>query len=184
MEEHSENQQNQALRNRKVAPWLLMMDLDGALWDHLDISTVSPPYHRLGSGKIGDNNGTVITVFPEALEFIRWCRENGAITSTLSWNYKEYAMEALEKLGIMDLFDYHETEFSPAKDQRLLQLLAELRAKGLAIPPERVAYVDDRDIHMDDIRRNVGNIVFLHIWKEVRNYQEARNIIRARIIGE
>ena len=93
-------------------------------------------------------------------------------------------MEALEKLGIMDLFDYHETEFSPAKDQRILHLLDVLREKGTTISPDRIVYVDDRDIHMDDIRQNVGNIVFLHIWKEVRNYEEARAIIRKNIILE
>lgn len=92
-------------------------------------------------------------------------------------------MEALEKLRIMELFDYHETEFSPAKDRRILHLLDVLRKRGITASPDRIVYVDDRDIHMDDIRRNVGNIAFLHIWKEVRDYGEARAIIRSRIMG-
>ena len=184
MQNHLGKQLNQHQKKGKTEPWLLMMDLDGTVWDHLDISSVKPPYHTAGPGKIQNQEGTVITVFPEALEFIRWCGSNGATTCTLSWNHREYVMEALEKLGIMELFDYHETEFSPAKDQRILHLLDVLRQKGTTVTPERIVYVDDRDIHMDDIRRNVGNILFLHIWKEVRNYEEARAIIRNRIIGE
>ena len=184
MQNHLEKQLKQHQRKGKNDPWLLMMDLDGTVWDHLDISSVRPPYRVAGPGRIENQDGIVITVFPAAIEFIRWCRSNGAITCTLSWNHREYVMEALEKLGIMDLFDYHETEFSPAKDQRILHLLDVLRNKGITISPDRIVYVDDRDIHMDDIRQNVGNIVFLHIWKGVRNYEEARAIIRKNIILE
>ncbi|MEM3799696.1 MAG: magnesium-dependent phosphatase-1 [Thermoprotei archaeon] len=167
----------------KDRPWLLAMDLDGALWDHLDISSVDPPYTPIGPGRIMGRDGTIVTLFPEAVEFIVWCRSNGAITCTLSWNHTHYAMEALEKLGIIYLFDYHETEFSPAKDQRLLHLLETLRRNHIVIPPERVVYVDDRDIHIEDIRRNVGNILFIHIWKDVKNYTVARSIIKKSVLG-
>lgn len=184
MQNHLEKQVERHRKKGKTEPWLLMMDLDGTVWDHLDISSVKPPYHSAGPGKIENVDGTVISVFPEALDFIRWCRFRGAITCTLSWNYRDYVMEAIEKLGIMELFDYHETEFSPAKDQRILHLVNTLREKGIVIPPHRIVYVDDRDIHIDDIRRNVGSIVFLHIWKDVRNYGEAREIIREKIIQE
>ncbi len=183
MAEHREGELNRQQGKGKIDPWLLMMDLDGTVWDHLDISSVAPPYHTAGPGRIENSDGIAVTVYPEAIDFIRWCRERGAITCTLSWNHRHYVMEALEKLGIMDLFDYHETEFSPAKDQRILHLLDILRKKGTPVEPERIVYVDDRDIHMDDIRRNVGNVIFLHIWKEVRNYDEAKKIVMRRIIG-
>lgn len=158
-------------------PWILFMDLDGTMWDNLDISTVSPPYESVGPGQLQNWEGKRVTVFNDALEFVRWARSKGAITSTLSWNIRKNATEALDKLGIASLFDYDGIEFTPEKDRRILAVLERLREKGIQIPPERIVYIDDRDIHLNDILKNVGNIVFIKIWSEAGDYSVARNIV-------
>ncbi|WP_337860428.1 magnesium-dependent phosphatase-1 [Ferroplasma sp.] len=165
-----------------IKPWILAMDLDGTVWDHLNISGVNPPYTRLDSGHIKNSDNVVITIFACAIDFIKWAHENGAITTTLSWNRKDYAQEALEAFGICNLFDYNSTDHTPDKDQRLLQLINALKEKGIDIPPERVVYVDDRDLHMDDIRKNIGTITFINIWKTTKNYKEAKEIVEEKII--
>ena len=170
------------LKHESVKPWLLMMDLDGTVWDHLDISSVVPPYNLVQNGSISNVQGIRINVFPQAVSFIEWARRHGAITCTLSWNYTDYVMQALSVLGLIGLFDYHETEFSPDKDRRIIHLLEILKAKGIEIPPERIVYVDDRDIHISDIRRNVGNVLFIHIWKSVRDYSEAKRLIEENLL--
>ncbi|GGM69380.1 magnesium-dependent phosphatase-1 [Thermogymnomonas acidicola] len=161
---------------------MLMMDLDGTVWDHLNITGVDPPY-RVEGGVLVSENGTRIRPYQDAIEFIRWCRSNGAITCTLSWNRFDYVEEALKKLGIWELFDLHATEYTPDKAGRLRRVLDGLAGGGLVIPPERVVYVDDRDIHMEEIRRQVGEVIFIHIWKVIRDYAEARRIVEDKVLG-
>jgi len=158
------------------------MDLDGVLWDNLDISSVSRPYFKVGDGMIENREGVRIRVNREAVAFIKWAKENGAIVSTLSWNIPENALEALEKLGVINLFDYQGIEYNPRKYERLLNIITSLRNKGVSIRPEDVVYVDDRDIHVNEIRKYVGNIVFIHLWKEVKDFDEARKVVKSRIL--
>ncbi|MEM0140017.1 MAG: magnesium-dependent phosphatase-1 [Ferroplasma sp.] len=166
-----------------IKPWVLAMDLDGTVWDNLNISGVNPPYTRINERCIKNNENVVITMFDEAIDFIKWARANGAITTSLSWNRKDYAMEALNEFGIADLFDYNSTDHTPDKDQRLLKLMETLKSKGIDICPSRVVYIDDRDLHMTDIRKNVGDIVFINIWKSTKSYDDAKEIIKNKILG-
>lgn len=165
-----------------IRPWILAMDLDGTVWDHLNVSEVNPPYKHLDLNRIGNADNVTITLFPEVVNFIKWARENGAITTTLSWNRKDYAQEALETFGICNLFDYNSTDHTPDKDQRLLKLINLLNEQGIEIPVQRVVYVDDRDLHMEAINKNIGNIVFINIWKTTKNYAEAMEIVKKKIL--
>ncbi len=167
----------------EVKPWLLAMDLDGTVWDNLNISGIMPPYERINDEKIRGED-TIVTLYKEAVNFILWCRENGAIITSLSWNKKLHAKEALEKFGISDLFDYNSTDHTPDKDQRLLQLLNNLSEKGIFIDVNRIVYIDDRDLHMESIRKNVGDIIFINIWKTTKDYDEAKKIIMHKILSE
>jgi magnesium-dependent phosphatase-1 len=167
----------------RLKRWLLAMDLDGVLWDHLDISSVSRPYYKVAEGVIENREGIRITLNQEAVAFVRWARENGAIVTTMSWNIPENALEALEKLDAMELFDYQGIEYNPRKYERLLNIISIMKEKGILIEPSKVVYVDDRDIHIDEMRKYVGNILFIHIWKEVKGFHEARNIVKSQILG-
>jgi predicted phosphatase len=66
----------------------------------------------------------------------------------------------------------------------LFDLLAKLRSGGIIVPPERVVYVDDRDIHIESIRKKVGDVVWVHIWKEVPDYNAAKRIVREKILED
>jgi magnesium-dependent phosphatase-1 len=162
---------------------LLATDIDGTLWDTLDISLVAPPYSPDGEGRLRSADGTTVRLIPEAIDFVKWCRSNGAKVTSLSWNIPERVFPAIEVLGISDLFDFHATEYTDAKHERLFDLLAELRRRGIIIPPNRVVYVDDRDIHIESIRKKVGDVVWIHIWKEVPDYKAARRIVMEKILG-
>jgi magnesium-dependent phosphatase-1 len=163
-------------------PWLLATDIDGTLWDNLDISLVAPPYFADGKGRLRSADGTIVRLIPEAINFVKWCRRNGAKVTSLSWNIPERVFPAIEILGISNLFDFHATEYTDAKHERLFDLLRKLQRNGTVIPPQRVVYVDDRDIHIESIRKKVGDVVWIHIWKEVPNYHAAETIVRKRVL--
>jgi len=165
-------------------PWLLATDIDGTLWDTLDISLVAPPYFAEGKGRLRSADGTIVRLIPEAINFVKWCRRNGAKVTSLSWNIPERVFPAIEVLGISDLFDFHATEYTDAKHERLFDLLAKLRRLGIIIPPHRVVYVDDRDIHIENIRKKVGDVVWIHIWKEVPDYNAAKSVVRKKILKD
>ena len=162
--------------------WILAMDLDGTLWNHLNISGVSPPYMRVDDASIKNNDNVIITLYKSALDFMKWAKSNGAIITSLSWNRTDYVNEALSKFGITELFDYHSTDYTPDKDQRLLKLIEKLKLSGIDITPDRIVYVDDRDIHMEAIRKNIGDIIFINIWKDIKNYDEAKKIVEDNIL--
>ena len=161
---------------------MLATDIDGTLWDTLDISLVAPPYFPDGKGRLRSADGTIVRLITEAIDFVTWCRRNGAKVTSLSWNIPERVFPAIEVLGISNLFDFHATEYTEAKHERLFDLLGKLRRRGIIIPPQRVVYVDDRDIHIESIRKKVGDVVWIHIWNEVPDYKAAKRIVRKRIL--
>ncbi|MEM0117382.1 MAG: magnesium-dependent phosphatase-1 [Conexivisphaerales archaeon] len=163
--------------------WLLAIDLDGTVWDHLDISLVDPPYRKVEEGTLVNNQGIRVRLNASAVEFIKWAKQNGAIVASLSWNKPANVFEALRKLGIAELFDHHATDYTAEKDRRLLELLEKLKSEKLNIPADRVVYVDDRDIHVDDIRKNVGDVFFIHIWKGVKDFSEAKRLIQEKLLS-
>ncbi len=165
-----------------IKNWILAMDLDGTLWDHLNISGVNPPYMRIDELSIKNNDNVIITVYKSALDFMKWAKSSGAIITSLSWNRTDYVNEALTKLGISELFDYNSTDYTPDKDKRLLKLIEELKMSGIDIKPEMIVYVDDRDIHMEAIKKNIGNIIFINIWKDIKNYDDAKKIVEEKIL--
>jgi len=162
--------------------WLLAIDLDGTIWDHLDISLVYPPYKKEGDGVLTNDKGEKVRLNKEAVEFIKWAKQNGAIVASLSWNKPDHVFKALDTFGISDLFDYHATEYTDEKDRRLLELLRRLSTNGIKIPICNVVYVDDRDIHIEDIRKNVGDVLFIHIWNKISDFSEARKVIKDKLL--
>jgi len=108
------------------------MDLDRTMWDHHDISSLRPPFKKLG---------------PE--------------------------VEVLRIFGIDKLFHYITAEDTPRKDLMLEKLLKTLEKQGVDIPPDRIIYIDDRDIHIGEIRRRVGGIHFLMYGRDIKSFEEA-----------
>lgn len=161
--------------------WLLFLDLDGTLWDHLDVSATNPPYYRVSQDTIRDSNGDTLTLKPGVIQFILWTRSNGGILSSCSWNKPDIALSALEALGVSDLFDYHRISPDPRKYLLIADLLSEMHHRGIDIPQKLVFYIDDRNIHMDDIHEKLPHVNFIHMWKGARDYTEAREIIEEKM---
>lgn len=80
---------------------------------------------------------------------------------------KENALEAVEKLGLSDLFDYNGIEYNHKRYKRLVNILSILEKKGISMDRKDLVYMDGRGIH---------------IWKEAKNFKEANEVVKANIL--
>jgi magnesium-dependent phosphatase-1 len=162
--------------------WLLFVDLDGTLWDHKDISALKPPFRRINESTIIDSNRVAVRLKSDMLDLILRAKKRGAIVSTLSWNNPENALDALKAFGILELFDYHAIDVHPRKGEYARRVVEEVkRDLGVELRECQIVYIDDRDIHLDSIRRHLGRIVFLRAWVDFKSAEEAERIIEERI---
>jgi len=157
------------------------MDLDGTLWDNLDVSSTIPPYRRSGSATIVDAEGTRISLKSGAVWFLRWAKSGGAFVSSLSWNLPERAIPVLEALHVSGYFDDHAIAFTPRKDVLLESLLIKLRGRGMEFEETKIFYIDDRSIHWHDIRARFPSIHYLHMWNEIPSYACAAKLISSQL---
>ncbi len=165
--------------------WLFLVDLDGTVWDHKDISSLEPPFKKISEDTIVDSNNTPVTLNRDVLELIRWALENGALVSTLSWNNPVKAYKAIKAFDILGLFHYLTVEDTPRKDNMIKKLLRNIEDEyKIRFTPEKIVYIDDRDIHIQDIYKNIGKILFLHYSKEIHSKEEAIERIQEFISGE
>ncbi len=160
--------------------WLLAIDLDGTVWDHEDVTSLKTPFRRVANDVIEDSLGVKVVLRSGVKEFLSWAKEHGAIISTLSWNEPAIALEALRAFSLEGLFDYHFIEFHPRKHEMLKSLLKRVKADlNVEIEPERVIYVDDRDLHVADIVRFVGRVKFVYFGKDVNDFNELKSLLCA-----
>ena len=158
--------------------WLLLLDLDGTLWDHLDVSALKPPFKLVQPGVIADSNGAHLRIYRYMIELAVWARRSGGIVASLSWNVPYNALEALRTLRVDSVFDYHLIEPHPWKGRILSKFLSMLyMERRIAIPPGRIIYFDDRDIHLDDIRRAVGPVNYVKSNSDCKNFEECKRLI-------
>lgn len=157
--------------------WLLLLDLDGTIWTHLNVSGLREPLTLVAPNLVVDASGEELELYGYMVELAAWARENGAMVCTLSWNEPEKALRVLELLGIEGLFDCHMIEPHPNKHLMLKRLLARLKGLGITFNPCRVIYVDDREIHLKDIVEEIGPINYIRAHRDCRGLQSCINLI-------
>ncbi|BAN89481.1 magnesium-dependent phosphatase-1 [Aeropyrum camini] len=163
-------------RNR----WLLLLDLDGTLWDHLDVSSLNPPFSRVCHDIIVDSSGVEVRLYSYMIALGLWARRTGGVVSSLSWNVPFKALEALRAFGVAHIFHYHVIEPHPWKGRMLAKLLRLLRVeRRLYLTPDRIVYFDDREIHLDDIRESVGEVNYIKSHVGCRGLRECSRLVQS-----
>ncbi|MEZ0318490.1 MAG: magnesium-dependent phosphatase-1 [Pyrobaculum sp.] len=158
---------------------LVALDLDGTVWDHEDISSLYPPFRRISQLQIADSKGVVVTLRKHVRDFLIWAR-GGHILSTLSWNDFDVAYQALKAFEIDHYFHYLVIEPHPRKDKMLWRLLRRIKEeKGIEVRPSDILYIDDRDIHIGQIRENLGPVRFLQFGKDVSCFTEVIEYLKS-----
>jgi len=140
---------------------LVVFDADGTLWEHSDISSLSPPFSKIDENTLINRNGIEIRLFPDVKRLLKELTARGIIVSMASWNKPEPVFEALRKLDILHYFTHPKVEFHPNKHEMMKGLLTDLEAEGTAVKPEEILYIDDQTWHIEKIRRDIGAVRFL-----------------------
>ncbi len=146
---------------------LVVFDADGTLWEHNDISSLTPPFHKIDENTLADRNGAEIRLHPSVRELLNELKARGVIVSMASWNKPEPVFEALRKFGIADYFAHPKVEFHPNKYEMIRKLLADLEAEGSTVKPEEILYVDDQTWHIEKVRKEIGAVKFLHFGMDI-----------------
>ncbi len=152
---------------------LLILDLDGTLWDHEDASRLTPPYEFHGDYLV-DSTGEELHLFPGVREFLKWAGGR-FILSIASWNVEERVRPILEGFGLWDYFIFPKIENHPNKADMIARTLKELELSGYNV--EEVIYVDDRDIHIEDVKTTVPSIQFIHMWRDAKSLEELGELL-------
>jgi len=152
---------------------LLILDLDGTLWDHEDASALVPPYEFNGDC-LTDSTGQKLCLFPGVREFLEWASER-FILSIASWNVEKKVRPILEGFGLWHYFAFPKIENHPNKGDMIVRTLKELEILGYKV--EEAIYVDDRDIHIGEVKTAVPSIRFVHMWRDAKSFEELRELL-------
>ncbi|GAB6103022.1 magnesium-dependent phosphatase-1 [Thermococcus atlanticus] len=154
---------------------LLVLDLDGTLWDHEDASRLVPPFLVSSDGEgVVDAYGEELVLFPGVRDFLEWAKER-FLLSVASWNLEEFVRPILEALGLWDYFVFPKIEGHPDKASMIERTLLELKAAGYTV--DGVIYVDDRTIHVDEVVNAIPDLKFIHMWTDVKSFEELKKML-------
>lgn len=152
------------------------MDLDGTLWDHYDISTLKPPFKKTSRYTFIDSNNVEVHVYELAVKILEYSLERKIITSTLSWNNPEIALEALKTIELDRLFHYHAIENHPDKAKMTLKI-ANLVKRSYGCSEVYPIYIDDRELHLNDMINALPNLLYIKAWKTCTNFNDCIALI-------
>jgi magnesium-dependent phosphatase-1 len=158
-------------------PRILFLDLDGTVWESRDISSLEPPFKR-HENMLVDSRGRKTRMFEGIEEFLANLKSEGLKIYSLSWNNPLNALAALRALGIDKYFDGHYIEPHPRKGIVMRKALEDI---GNHYSPREIVYIDDRDIHIEEIRELVGEVCFIQMWKDVSDFRTLlHNILKLK----
>ncbi|UCE15397.1 MAG: magnesium-dependent phosphatase-1 [Candidatus Bathyarchaeota archaeon] len=151
---------------------LVTLDADMTLWDHPDISSLTLPFKKVDENALIDAKGETLRLFDGVRDLLKGLKKRGLIVSLVTWNKPEHIDEAVRLLEIGKFFKFVEVEFTPDKHLLIARILASLSEKGVQLEPREILYVDDNTRHLKDIYDKVGRVIFLQMWKDVKEPRE------------
>jgi len=146
---------------------LVVLDCDGTLWDHLDVSSLALPFRQVSPDSVEDAQGVRVTLFGGTRALLEGLRQRGIVISAASWNPPEPVFQIFHLLDIGRYFRHPQVEFHPDKAAMISRLLQTLAAEGVVLQPSEVLYVDDRTLHIEHVRQVVGDVHFLQMGVDI-----------------
>ena len=142
---------------------VVIFDLDGTIWNHGDISALSPPFKKVSDDIIEDSRGNLVKLYPYVKETLSELKSMDLVLAIASWNKEEIALSTLKAFNLINFFDYYCIEYHSRKEKMIKKLLNRINRERTRVYPIQIIYIDDRDIHLSNIIREVGEIYFIHM---------------------
>jgi len=142
------------------------------LWNHPDISSLTLPFKKVDKNSLIDSKGETLKLFDGIRALLKGLKKRDLITSLVTWNKPEHVDEAIRLLEINNFFKFIEIEDTPNKHLLVARILARLSERGVQLEPHEILYVDDATRHLKDIYKKVGRVIFLQMWKDVKEPHE------------
>ena len=163
---------------------LVVMDADGTIWNHHSVSELVSPFRLISRDIAEDRYGEKVVLKERLREFLEFAKHKRILVSLASWNEPENVFELLSIFKIFDYLVYPMAEPHPNKHSMIKKILTNLEMSGKRIYPEEVLYIDDRDIHLIDVRENIGEVNFLKFGYDVKSWQDVINKLNRLIDDE
>lgn len=146
--------------------WLFVVDLDKTLWNSEDISSLKPPFRRVGEYVFEDSRGIKVEVYKDIVDALKWARENGAVIAVISWNREDIAIEALRACGVLQFLDFYVIEDHPRKDSMFSRLVETLKTRGLERVVDCTVYIDDSEVFLKQVLKVAPYTCTLKAWRD------------------
>jgi len=151
---------------------LVVFDADKTLWSHPNASSLTLPFKLVNENVISDANGETFHLFDGTREMLGKLQKRKIIITVASWNKPEPVNDALRLFGIDKFFKIVKAEFHPNKHLMIEDTLLELSEEGIKLEPDEILYVDDRTIHLEQVRSRIGAIHFIQMGVDVEKPSE------------
>jgi magnesium-dependent phosphatase-1 len=160
---------------------LIVLDADRTIWDHHNVTELVSPFKLVSEGVAEDANGVKVRLNGNVIDFLEFANKRGILISLASWNEPKNVFELLSLFRINKYFISPISEPHPNKYLMIQKIISNLSRRGINIFPDEILYIDDRDIHLSEIRKKIGNVKFLRFGVDIKNWQEAIDEIRRNI---
>jgi len=148
---------------------LVILDGDGVLWDHQDLSALSLPFRLSNRDTIVDANGERVRLLKGVRKLLRILAKRGIIVTLATWNKPEHVTQALQLFKVDEYFRVVEARFHPDKHLMIKTILEKLMNEDVTMEPNQILYVDDRTVHIADVRKEIGGVHFLQMHVDVKD---------------
>jgi magnesium-dependent phosphatase-1 len=155
-----------------VATRLVILDCDLTLWDHRNVSELSLPFVRVDDQTVQDAQGVQVRLRPGARELLAGLRDGGVLASVATWNHPEPVFAIFDLLELAKFFVLPKVESHPHKDRTIGAMLQELARDGVALRPDEVIFVDDKPMHLTQVRQALGPIQTLQVGVDVTDLRD------------
>lgn len=125
---------------------VFVFDLDFTIWNAGDTfcSETSPPYFRK-NGKLYDQQGRWIRLYPDVLEILKMLKEAGKVLAVASrTNEPDWARQLLQLFDIEKYFDI--TEIYPGSKVTHLRNIQ----KKVGCPIDQIVFFDDEILNIEE----------------------------------
>jgi len=154
---------------------LVVLDVDKTVWAHHNASALIGPFKIVSKDIIQDKYYSTVRLNDGIRAFLEFAAKKGIILSLASWNEPENVLDLLSLFDIDRFFIFPVIEPHPNKYMMFQKIVMNLGGKGIRLLPEEILYIDDRDIHLEEIRKSIGNINFLKYGIDVKNWYDVIN---------